>query len=443
LEGKINLSKRFLNNWIKLGLVLLLGVAGCSLPIPFLGGPQATLLTGLTLPIGSLWKAPVSTNGSLDWESASPAAVEQHTGYLLARQSITGTTFADKEYSEGNQQDDIQMNMRKMVETDRVVAVVGTSTNTSTMRAASLVNFFSLPMIIPSAVGDNLLPSNNLWAFRLSAPGSAYASYLFGTLIKTPPAASPSGAAAPTPAANAAAQQGIRLAIIYEANTFGESAAVATAHAAMKQAMNIVTYSSFAADNPDVTKINDLADAAKTGQAQIVYLVSSDPGVAKMLAGAFKNQTGYAPLLIGQAGGFANQAFLTSPQAEGVYVLRQELNRSSCPADINSTDQAQNFAAINLLDQAVQEAGKSFAKPWWNLFPAQNLDATQLPLMREKVRDALKTFNADLPCMGKVAFDNTGQNKLLKFELVTIRSGMVNVVPVGVFQQALPQVSPN
>ena len=299
-------------------------------------------------------------------------------------------------------------------------------------------------MVIPAAVGDNLLPANNLWAFRLSAPGSAYAGYLFGTLIKNTqtPVATPSAPAAAS-GGPAASQPALKLAIIYEADTFGESAAVASAHAAMNQSINIVTYASFPADNPDLNKLNDLASAAKTGQAQVVYLISSDPSVAKMLVSAFRNQSGFSPLLIGQAGGFANQVFLASPQAEGVYILRQELDHSACPVDITSSDQAQNFAAVNLLDQAIVAAEKNMPHDWWNPFPMQNLDATQLSLLREKVRDAIKVYNADLPCMGKVAFDNTGQNKLLRFELVTVQNKTVKVVPVAGFQQVLPQASQN
>jgi len=421
--------------------ILFASLTGCNVSIPFIN-PHANALTGLTLPVGSLWKAPVSASGGLDWDLASPAAAEQHSGYLLAGQNIKTTAFADKPYSEGNQQDDVQMNMRKMAETDRVFAVVGTSTNAATMRAASLVNFFNLPMLIPSVGGDNLLPSTNQWAFRLSAPGSAYASYLFGTLIKSPLAASPSGASKPAAAATTT-QNGIRLAIIYEANTFGESAAVATARAAMNQGMNLVTYASFKADNPEIQKLSDLVDAARSGQVQLVYLISSDPAVAKLLVGAFHSQAAYSPLLIGQAGGFSNQAFLSSPQAEGVYVLRQELDRTSCPVDITSTDQAQNYAALNLLDQAVQEAGNNMPRPWWNILPGQSLDAAQLTVLREKVRDALKTYNADLPCMGKVAFDNTGQNKLLRFETIIVQAGKVNVVSADAFQHVLPQVSSN
>ena len=413
-------------------LVIFITLTGCTV--------KANLLTGLTLPIGSLWKAPV-LGSAISWDTASPAVIEQHSGYLLAQQAVTEVKLDDREYSEGSQQDDIQMNLRKMAETDHIFAMVGASTDASTMRAASLVNFFNIPMIIPSATGDNLLPATNQWAFRLSAPGSAYAAYMFGTLIKSPQVSTP--VATPAPGAPSVLNNGLRLAIFYEENTFGESAAVASARAAMKQAMNIVLYRSYTPDNPEQAKIQDLADTAKQDDAQVVYLISSDPSTALMLTAAFQAKTGYYPLIIGQGSGFASQVFLSSSQSEGVYVLRQKLDSSSCPADITATDQAQNYAAVYLLGQAVQQAGLSMPKPWWNVLPSQALDSTQLKLAREKVRDAIKTFTADLPCMGKVAFDNTGQNKLLQFELVTIQNRMVKPVSIASFQQALPQISPN
>jgi hypothetical protein len=91
--------------------------------------------------------------------------------------SFGGWVPACSDRLESAQSDEVQVAVRELVEDEKVLALVGATSNEATMRAASLVNFFNLPMIVPTAGGDNLLPSNNLWAFRLSAPGSDYASY--------------------------------------------------------------------------------------------------------------------------------------------------------------------------------------------------------------------------------------------------------------------------
>jgi hypothetical protein len=42
---------------------------------------------------------------------------------------------------------------------------------------------------------------------------------------------------------------------------------------------------------------------------------------------------------------------------------------------------------------------------------------------RERLRDELKLTNREVPCVGRVAFDNAGQLKDPKFELVYIKDG--------------------
>jgi ABC-type branched-subunit amino acid transport system substrate-binding protein len=61
--------------------------------------------------------------------------------------------------------------------------------------------------------------------------------------------------------------------------------------------------------------------------------------------------------------------------------------------------------------------------------------------LREKIRDALKVTNMEIPCMGKVAFDNTGQNKLLTFEIIMMRNGTTSIVTAVEFKKILQEKS--
>jgi ABC-type branched-subunit amino acid transport system substrate-binding protein len=336
---------------------------------------------------------------------------EQQTGYLQAESgSAASLPFIYR--AESVQTDEIQVAVREMAEKDKVLAVIGATSNEVTMRTASLVNFFNLPMIVPTAGGDNLLPSNNLWAFRLSAPGTAYAAYMIDSLLNQRVNESP--VAAP----------GLKIAILYEENTFGESAAVAAAQAAMKQKMELSAYSSFSPNNPDPDQLNAIFTLAKDGDAQVISLMSSNPQIAERLVQAFYRV--YAgsnrPMLVGLAGGFASQEFLSSDLAEGVFVVRQKLDRETCPAGIQSIYAAQSYGALYILSEAsrlVQENTPELRR----LFVLGPPAADPVIDLRERLRDELKLTNMDVPCIGRVAFDNAGQIKDPIFEFVYMKDG--------------------
>ena len=255
-----------------IGLLLTIALAGCA---------QSENIFSGKVPLGSIWDVVVDDRGEPNWDSASPIALEQHDGYALARESLENYPYEDVVVSEGNQQDDVQIAIRRMVEDpdNPVMGLIGATTNEGTMRAASLVNFFNVPMIVPSAVGDNILPSNNLWAFRLSAPGSAYADYLFGSLLTKDNFGVDLDDANASPILN--------IAILYEGNTFGENAAVATARAAIQMGVGIEVYASFPPKTPDPGRLNILLNAVKDSDVHLVYLISSEPDVAITLAQLF------------------------------------------------------------------------------------------------------------------------------------------------------------
>jgi ABC-type branched-subunit amino acid transport system substrate-binding protein len=367
-------------------------------------------ISNSTLSIGALSNGVNSDGGKL----TSPVAEEQENGYQAGLRS-QGNQLVLKSAAEGNQEGDVQVAIRQMAEQEKVVAISGATSNEASVRAAGLVNFFNVPMVIPGSYGETILPSNNLWAFRLSPPSSSYAQYFFGALQPVAPADS----------------SAIKIAILYEQNTFGESAAVATAHAALKQGFDIGKYAFFNASGADAQQLKTLAEAAMQENVQLIYMISSDPAVAQALVRAIK--AAYTaqslPALVGQSGGFASQSFLATPDSEGVFILRQELDPKNCPAEIKTIAEAQSFAAVYLIDQAVSQVKENTPPTGTFTLPAMPFSQPADPVisLREKVRDALKTTNLNIPCLGLVAFDNTGQNKLLRFELLRVVNGKVQL----------------
>ena len=384
-------------------IATLMGLSACS---------RAGSLSETGYPIGGVWNVPAE-DGNADWEAASLLAQEQHAGFLLANETADFNVYT---FGEGNQQDDVQTAVRSMVEgqaegaDEPVAALLGATSNEATTRTVALANFFNVPMIVPGASGDNLLSDTNLWAFQLSASNSSYAEYLLNSVLN-----------------KRVVYQGyeegfepeLRIAILYEQNTYGETAAVSTATAAMEESYSIVLYDKFPAETPSPARLRALVNLALDKDAQMVVMISSNPDVAQALTETFAELSApqLRPLLVGLASGFTSGQFMASELLDTTYVLRQQMDAASCPAEIESLYAAQNYAAVNLLSAAVTEVDTTASLEEKKL--AINTEDEKLVLYREALRDAIKETDIELPCLGRTAFDNAGQNKFLEFEIVT------------------------
>lgn len=350
-------------------------------------------------------------------------ANEQIAGYKQAE--AAKNNHMQLEYTfEDDPHNDIQVLIRNLAQDKKqpVDAIIGATANDITLQIAGLVNFFQVPMLIPTADGEALFPSNNLWAFRLSAPSSAYASYLFTTVLNQ------TNLGVLSTSANA--NLGLSIAILYEQNTFGETAAVATAQAALAQGISIADYENFPVENPSIEELTTLANNVRSQNPTLVYLIASVPATAEALIGALgTSDTTFpstTPIILGQAGAFTSESFLNSAQANGIYILRQKWNKDNCPADLTSYYQAQAYGTTVLLNYAVGLTNQTMAadKKWY----VRTSSADELVKFREALRDNLKATNMNVPCFGNVAFDTTGQNKSLEFELITEKNGNTSLV---------------
>lgn len=387
-------------------------VAGCNSTI------------GKKYSVGALTGIPADDAAQAETSSLT---AEQQAGYDLGLKNEV-KRFHLTQAGEGNLSDDVQSAVRKMVEENEVVALIGATTNDGTRRTASLANFFNVPMIIPGADGDGVMPSNNMWVFRLNAPSSSYAAYVFGNVlskIKT------SGTS------DDEAAMMIRLAIVYEENTFGEGAAVATAHAAMDQNIDIVYYGSYTPGAADTAEIRDLAQSVGSSEADLVYIISSDPASAKTLVSALQTAfgSGVKPAMLGQGNGFTSLEFLQAEDIADVYTIRQALDTSNCPAGIDSINKAQAYASAFIIEKAIE--GSDGILTGKKLFSRGD----QMMARREKVRDVLKEMNIDVPCIGKVSFDNSGQNKEFQFEIFQVENGKLNLVNEEGFRTIIGEIA--
>jgi hypothetical protein len=213
----------------------------------------------------------------------------------------------------------------------------------------------------------------------------------------------------------------------------------------MELGVGIGVYASFPAATPDSTRLNILLTRVESENVHLVYLISSDPGVAKTLVQLLHSRIpdSVMPVLVGQAGGFASQEFIDSPEAEGVFILRQQVVPENCPVNVKSIYEAQTYAAVYLLDSAVEQAiGNSIPSKWYDTLMGFvknpiNEQTDRIVSFREDIRDVLKQTDTNVPCVGVIAFENTGQVKNPAFELITVKNGDTEIGPIDDFINAV------
>ena len=366
--------------------------------------------------------------------STSSIGNEQLQGYTTAI-GIEGTELAPVYLDERTADSDLQRQLRDLVEhpTQPLAALLGGTSNGSSSHLAALVNFFSVPMVIPSSYGENIFPTGNLWAFRLSPPSSAYANYLFGSVITKQ--AIDAIQTKLSDQVNTAPE--LSIAILYEGDTFGEAAAVATAKAAMAQEVRVGLYQRFDPAIQDSATLRDIVIAIQDSKAHLIYLIVSDPAYADNLVNMVSQvyDKDAIPLIVGQEGAFTTRQFQTSAEANLVTVLGQAIDRNTCPDSIRSAYDAKSYAAVALLDLAYKNADSALANK--NLIAGIfRLKDPTISDQREALRDAIKAATPILPCVGQVKFDTTGQNTAITLNLMQARQdGYTRVDPTEFLNQ--------
>ena len=121
-------------------------------------------------------------------------------------------------------------------------------------------------------------------------------------------------------------------------------------------------------------------------------------------------------------------------------MIRQVLDSTNCPVEVNSIYKAQSYAAVFILDEAIRQAKESSTKSRF-LSRLSNPETDQLAAQREKVRDVLKETIFTVPCIGTVSFDNIGQNQQAHLELLLVEDGKANIASVEAFRNKIDQMS--
>ena len=310
-------------------------------------------------------------------------------GYDMALEEINasggvlGKPLAIVKYDDQSKADIAASGVAKLVDQDKVSALVGSYSSESTKAIVPLVARRGVPLLMPTATADNVLDNTEGWSFRLCSGANDYAHAMVGFFkdVGLPKS----------------------VAIIYENTNFGQANGAAMKKAATAAGVPIATDESYTAKSPSYTA---MLQKVKDKNPDAIYFASYLLDATSLMHQA--RQVDLNPRYYTAAGtGFSAPEFPTEEKgagkdAEYTFSVTQWMPESKWPgsADFAKKFQArygsvpayhavQAYTALKVMVDAVKRAGT------WD------------PVA---IRDALKTTSIPETTFGPVKFDERGQN---------------------------------
>lgn len=383
--------------------VILLTLTGCSAlkKIPFLKQAEVAPCPGLKI-------------GVLIGAEGDALADEQRDGYELALAEANADggpascpltlVYLPEEASGSSNQ--VYQAVRSLVEEQQVVAVLGGTSSSASMLAATLINRFSVPMLIPNTSSMTALPENNYWTFRVSADDEMYSQAVFDK-IKTE------------------LGEEKTIAILFEDTSAGHDAAVTAAKMAGEQGYTVVQYSALDASQSGASLVNAWLD--EETPPDVFYLILNEPEQALGLIEALNKVRAALPLTFVQGNGFVSQALLESSEDILGKQTGQMLAVTSWEAQASEDDSEDTFLtafarytaekygaarqptphsamaynSLRILQMTIRSGSAA-----WNAATAANVAAA-----REALRTDLQAYREVTPAWGTITFTTGGQNQ--------------------------------
>jgi branched-subunit amino acid ABC-type transport system permease component/ABC-type branched-subunit amino acid transport system substrate-binding protein len=270
--------------------------------------------------------------------------------------------------------------VESLAENPDVAAILGAYTSSSTFPATAVANRYQLPMIVPTAITDEITRQNYQWIFRVCAPSNSYGRAMTEFLMQ--------------------AVGATRLAIVYENTQFGSSVAQAALEQATRANLAVVAFEAYdqgAADytplltrvksqNPDaVLFASYLADATllmrQSKEIDFNPKVFTAGGSGFSLPDFLKGAGDTAEYTISVTQWTSDAKWQGSQEWMKAYVERFKLQPSY--------HAVQAYVSLKVLADAIGRAGTTD---------------------RTAIRDALRETKIEDSIFGPISFDENGQN---------------------------------
>jgi len=311
-------------------------------------------------------------------------------GYQIAMEEINAKGGIDGKpveldiYDDQSKPDQAVQGVSKLVDQDHVKLILGAYSSESTRAIVPVVTQKQIPLIMPTAVADNVVETGSQWVFRICAGSGSFATATLDFLKNNGDPKT--------------------LAIIYENTNFGQANNKSMAAAAQAAGLNLVDSEAYQATSPDYKA---LLQRVKSKNPDAIYFASYLLDAGTLMRQS--EQLNLNPKYYTSAGtGFAAAEF-PSPEkgagkfAEYTFSVSQWLPsakwKGSQEFDEKYTKLVGTHPAYHGMEAyAVLQAGAEALK---------NAGAGATPTA---IRDAIRNLNIAETPFGPVKFDARGQN---------------------------------
>jgi branched-chain amino acid transport system substrate-binding protein len=302
---------------------------------------------------------------------------------LNARGGLLGKPVELDYYDDQSRPDQAVQGVSKLVDQDHVPVILGAYSSESTRAVVPVVTQKQVPLVIPTAVADNVMESGSPWVFRICAGSGSFASATLDFLKN-----------------NGAPKT---MAIVYENTNFGQSNYKSMTDAAKGSGITIVDSEAYQASTPDYKA---LLQRVKAKNPEVIYFASYLLDATTLMRQA--EQVSLNPKYYTSAGtGFAAAEFPTTDKGAGKYA-------------------EYTFSVSQWLPSAKWRGSKEFDEQFFKnngSHPAYHAMEAYAALVTaaaaisngksadpKAIRDALSQVNLPETPFGPIKFDSRGQS---------------------------------
>lgn len=302
---------------------------------------------------------------------------------INAKGGILGKKVELDYYDDQSKPDQAVQGVSKLVDQDHVPIILGSYSSESTRAIVPVVTAKQIPLIIPTAVADNIMESGSPWIFRVCAGSGAYAAATLDFLKNN---GNPK-----------------TLAMVYENTNFGQANYKSMSAAAKAAGIDVVDSEAYQASSPDYKA---LLQRVKAKNPDAIYFASYLLDAGTLMRQS--EQVGLNPKYYTSAGtGFAAAEFPNPEKGAGKYA-------------------EYTFSVSQWLPTAKWKGSKEFDEKYFQLtktHPAFHAVQAYAALLAAAeaidqakstspaaIRDALRTLSLPETTFGPIKFDARGQN---------------------------------
>jgi branched-chain amino acid transport system substrate-binding protein len=309
-------------------------------------------------------------------------------GYKIALEEINAKGLLGKKveleyYDDQSRPDQAVQGVSKLVDQDHVPIILGAYSSESTRAIVPVVTQKQIPLIVPTAVADNVMETGSAWVFRICAGSGSFAAATLDFLKHNGDPKT--------------------LAIVYENTNFGQSNNKSMTTAAQTAGLSLVDTEAYQASSPDY---KSLLQRVKSKNPEVIYFASYLLDASTLMRQS--EQVNLNPKYYTSAGtGFAAAEFPTPDKgagkyAEYTYSVSQWLPSAKWKG---SADFDEKFFKLTNSHPAYH-AMEAYAVLVVAAAAIDNAKAAQ----PQPIRDVLRQVNLPDTPFGPIKFDARGQN---------------------------------